>query len=118
MELKLEAFVASFARHTIEQTSAILRGDAKAGNRHARQRIDAFKKLRAYGDTGRDALVVLLKHPNVDVRTMAATYLLRYKTEEAKAVLEEAAKGQGLVAFEAAETLKRWEEGTWVLDPA
>ncbi len=48
---------------------------------------------------------------------MAATYLLRYRTAEAKAILEEAAKGQGLVAFEAGEALKRWEEGVWALDP-
>ncbi|EPX56761.1 hypothetical protein D187_007195 [Cystobacter fuscus DSM 2262] len=32
-------------------------------------------------------------------------------------VREEAAKGQGLVPFEAGQALKRWEEGTWALDP-
>ncbi|HYO52740.1 MAG TPA: DUF2019 domain-containing protein [Archangium sp.] len=75
-------------------------------------------KLRAHGDAGRDALAVLLTHPSMDVRTAAAAFLLRYRTAEAKAVLEEAAKGQGLIPFGASEALKRWEEGTWELDPA
>lgn|GEM_PF-3435773 len=48
---------------------------------------------------------------------MAAAHLLRYRTDEAKAVLEEAAKGQGLIPFGAQQALKRWEEGTWALDP-
>jgi hypothetical protein len=114
----LDCLVESFAHHTTAQTAAILRGDAKAGNKHAKQRISAFKKLCAHGNAGRDALAVLLTHPDVDVRTMAAAYLLRYRTAEAIAVLEEAARGQGLIAFEAGEALKRWEEGTWALDPA
>nr|WP_160174483.1 hypothetical protein [Archangium violaceum] len=46
----------------------------------------------------------------------ADALLLRHRTAEAKAVLEEAAKGKGLVPFEASEALKRWEEGTWSLD--
>lgn len=115
--MTLEDLVGKFAQHTIAQTSAIFRGDAKTGNKHARQRYAAFKKLCAHGNAGRDALTVLLTHPNMDVRTMAATYLLRHRTAEAKAVLEEAARGQGLIAFEAGEALKRWEEGTWALDP-
>jgi hypothetical protein len=34
------------------------------------------------------------------------------------AVLEAAARGEGLAAFEAAQVLKNWENGTWALDPA
>jgi len=48
---------------------------------------------------------------------MAATYLLPRRTAEARAVLDEAAKGEGLIAFEAAESLKRWDEGAWELGP-
>ena len=107
-----------FAHHTAEQTDAIFRGDARIGNRHAKQRIATFKKLRAHGNAGRDALAMLLTHPRMDVRGMAAVYLLRYQPAEAKAVLLEIAKGEGLAAFEASEALKRWEEGTWALGPA
>lgn len=117
MELELERLVEAFAANVAAQTDAIWQGDAKTGNKHARQRVAVFKKLRAHGNAGREALTVLFRHPNPDVRSMAATYLLRYKTAEAKAVLEDVSKGQGLIAFEAQQALLRWEEGTWALDP-
>lgn len=115
---ELEKWVEEFARHVEAQTEAIWRGDAKAGNKHADQYFAAFDKLCAHGDAGRDALASLFSHPNMDVRTTAATFLLRHRTAEARAILEEAAKGKGLVAFASAQALKRWEEGSWALDPA
>ncbi|NVJ25295.1 DUF2019 domain-containing protein [Myxococcus sp. AM011] len=115
--MKLEDLVEQFAQNVIAQNEAIFRGDAKTGNKHARKYGDAVDKLLAQGNAGRDALAVLLKHERMDVRVMAAAHLLRYRTVEAKAVLEEAAKGQGLIPFGAQQALKRWEEGTWALDP-
>jgi len=116
--MKFEGLVEAFAQHTAAQTDAIFRGDAKTGNKHANRRIAAFKMLCAHGDAGRDALAVLFKHPRMDVRAMAAAYLLRHRTAEAKAVLTDISKGEGLAAFGASEALKRWEEGVWALDPA
>ncbi len=116
--MSLGELVEAFAHHTAAQTDAIFRGDAKTGNKHASKRIAAFKKLRAHGDSGRDALTVLFNHPRMDVRVMAAAYLLRHRTAEAKSVLVEISKGEGLAAFGASEALKRWEEGVWALDPA
>ena len=118
MVMDLESIVREFAQHVQAQTEATWRGDAKTANKHAKKVIAAFMKLRTIGDAGRDALAVLFSHARMDVRVMAAVYLLRHRTAEAKAVLEEAAKGQGLVPFGASEALKRWEEGTWALDPA
>lgn len=115
--MKLEELVEQFAENVAAQTDAIWRGDAKTGNKHARKYTAAFDKLRAQGNAGRDALAVLLKHPRMDVRVTAAACLLRHRTAEAKAVLEEAAKGEGLIPFEAQQALLRWEEGTWALDP-
>jgi hypothetical protein len=115
--MKLEQLVEQFAKNVAEQTDAIWRGDARTGNKHARKYGATFDKLRAHGDAGRDALAVLLEHPRIDVRVMAAAHLLRYRTAEARAVLEEAAKGDGLVSFKAGQALKRWEDGTWALDP-
>lgn len=109
--------VEQFAANVVRQTEAIERGDAVASNRFADEYIGAWRRLREIGDAGREALAELLSHHEVDVRTAAATFLLRYRTAEAKQVLEEAAEGQGLVAFEAAQALKRWEEGDWHLDP-
>ncbi|MCY1075044.1 DUF2019 domain-containing protein [Archangium lansingense] len=115
--MKLEELVEQFAQNVAAQTDAIWRGDAKTGNKHAKKYGAAFDKLRTHGDAGRDALAELFKHPRPDVRVMAAAHLLRYRTAEAKAVLEEVAKGEGLVSFKAEQALKRWEEGTWALDP-
>jgi hypothetical protein len=115
--MTLEGLVAHFARHVQAETEAGWRGDVKAANEHVKKYAAAFNKLREHGDAGRDALAVLLKHPRMDVRVTAAACLLRHRTAEAKAVLEEAARGEGMVPFEAQEALKRWEEGTWALDP-
>ena len=115
--MNFEKLVQQFAENVEAQTAAIWRADARTGNQHADKYIAAFAKLRAHGDEGREALAVLLKHPSVDVRTMAAAYLLRYRTAEAKAVLEEAARGEGMIAFECQYTLKHWADGTWALDP-
>ncbi|WNG43560.1 DUF2019 domain-containing protein [Archangium minus] len=117
MVKSLEKLVEEFAYHVQAQTQEIFRGDAKTGNKHAKKAVAAFLELRSRGDTGRDALAVLFTHPSMDVRTSAAAFLLRHRTAEAKAVLEEAAKGQGLIPFEASEALKRWADGTWALDP-
>ncbi|MBZ4397534.1 DUF2019 domain-containing protein [Myxococcus sp. MISCRS1] len=115
--MDLEKLVEEFALNVAAQNEAIFRGDAKTGNKHARKYGAAVDTLLSHGDKGRDALLVLLKHERMDVRVMAAAHLLRYRTAEAKAVLEEAAKGKGLVPFGAQQALKRWEEGTWALDP-
>jgi Domain of unknown function (DUF2019) len=116
--MEFEELVEEFAHNVAAQNDAIFQqGDAHKGNRHAARYIAAFKKLRAAGDAGRDALATLFTHPRMDVRVAAAIYLLRHRTEEARAILVGAARGEGLTAFEAAHNLKRWEEGTWALDP-
>lgn len=115
--MPLEDLVEQFARHVQAETEAGWRGDARAANKHVKKYTAAFEKLRTHGDAGRDALAVLLKHSRMEVRVTAAACLLRHRTSEAKAVLEEAAKGEGMVPFEAQQALKRWEEGTWALDP-
>jgi hypothetical protein len=114
---KLEKLVEEFAQNVAAQTDEIAHGDAAQGNRHAKRYLSSFDKLCTHGDVGRDALAVLFTHPRVDVRVMAAAFLLRHRTAEAKAVLVEAAKHKGLSALGAQQTLKNWESGTWTLDP-
>lgn len=117
MVKSFKELVEEFAYHVQAQTEQIVGGDAKTGNKHAKKAIAAFLQLRSRGDAGRDALAALFSHPRMDVRVTAASFLLRHRTAEAKAILTEAAKGKGLIPFEASEALKRWEEGTWALDP-
>jgi hypothetical protein len=117
MVKELNKLVAEFAENVAAQTEAIKRGDAKTGNKHANRYIAVLKKLRSEGNVGRDALATLLQHSRPDVRVKAAAFLLRYRTAEAKAVLEAAASGNGVAAIGAIMTLRHWEEGTWNLDP-
>ncbi len=115
----LAKLVKEFGDNVAAQTDAIWAGDAKTGNKHARRYIRAFERLRAIGDEGRDALVPLMSTEHrPDVRAMAAVCLLRYRHEEARAVLTELGRGKGLVSFGAQEALKRWAEGAWQIDPA
>ena len=115
--LDASELVRQFAEEVAKQTDAIWKGDHRAGNKHAKRYIAIFGKLRVMGDPGREALAVLFRHERPDVRVAAAAYLLRFRTHEALSVLREAAKGSSMVAFEAGEAVKRWEEGTWALDP-
>ncbi|HVG62511.1 MAG TPA: DUF2019 domain-containing protein [Hyalangium sp.] len=115
--MTLTELVEQFAQHVAAQTDAIWKGDAKLGNKHAKQYLTALDKLLSYGNSGRDALASLLTHPRMDVRVKAAAYLLRYRTTEAKRVLEDAAKREGMIPFIASQVLKNWEDGTWALDP-
>jgi hypothetical protein len=116
--MNLDVLVQEFANSVAAQAEAIAEGDPKTGNKFARRYIAAFSKLRARGDEGRDALASLFQDPRAEVRVMAAAYLLRHCGDKARAVLTAEAEGKGLTAFGAAQALKRWEEGTWALDPA
>jgi hypothetical protein len=115
---KIQKLVQEFEECVIAQTEALKNADHKTGNRFARRYIRAFSKLTKFGDEGRDALAALFSHPRQDVKVMAAVFLLRYRHVQATAILVEAARGVGLVAFGAQEALKRWEEGAWALDPS
>jgi len=114
---EIHKWVQDFADSVIQQTEAIQRGDHRTANKYAKRYIAAFGKIRTIGNAGRDALASLLTHSRGDVRVMAATFLLRHRTEDALEVLRAEATGEGIVAFGASEAIKRWEEGTWTIDP-
>jgi len=114
--MNVESLAEEFAQNVAAQTDAIMRGDSKLGNKCAKRYTAAFKKLRDYGEAGRDALAALFSHPRMDVRVYAAVFLLSEIPEQAKPVLEEAAKGEGMIPFEASQALKHWNAGTWSLE--
>lgn len=117
MNQKMMRLVSMFAENAIAQKHAIMAGNARLSNKCANKCLSSFVALRTLGNEGREALSTLFNHEQPAVRSMSAAFLLRYKTNEALQILEAMAHGQGLVAFEARETIKRWNEGAWNLDP-
>lgn len=111
-----DRLVRSFAESVVAQTNAMWAGDARASNRFANQTVRAYRQLREQGEDGLEALSQLLADESPDVRSAAAAFLLKYKTEEALAVLREVARRPGLIGFKAGEAIKRWESGEWHLD--
>ena len=116
MSKSIQSLVNDFAQQVQAQRTALKRGDVAAGNRHAEKCFAAWDTLRSvYGDAGRDGLVALFQHPDIEVKLMAATFLLRHKTVAATRILEEAAAAGD---YAAKLTLDHWRDGTWKLDPA
>lgn len=116
--MSMEKLVKTFAENVAKQNACIQEGNSVEGNKAAKKYIKAFRDIIAqFGDEGRDALTTLFFSQDDGIRAMAAAFLLRYKTEESKKILSEISTGNDFVSFGAGETLKRWNEGVWALDP-
>lgn len=113
---QVEMSVVAFAECVLAMKECLRGNNYKKHNKLAKQLEAIWNELRSTGDVGREALAVLLRDRRPDVRAMAAVHLLKYKTLEARRVLEEVSEGDGLAAFGAAEALQRWDEGSWHLD--
>ncbi len=115
MKNEIAELVATFANSVIAQDEA---RTAAEGNRHATAQLHAFDTLtERFGDRVREALTSLFVHDYLRVRCMAAAFLLRYRHQEARTVLEELSDGTGIAALGAQCTLGNWESGDWELDP-
>jgi hypothetical protein len=114
MKAHLRQLADTFCRSVVAQDAAIARGDARTGNAHARKYFAAFDDLIAEADGGMDAALTLLTDERPNVRVMAASLLLLSirspPVRSALEVLEAEAKGAGLVAFGAKQSLARWQE--------
>jgi len=106
-----EQLTRAFAEAVIAQNRCIEKGDARAGNRHAKVYVSAGKQLLANGEAGIEVFCSLLSHPSSAVRVAAAAVLLKSRTEQAVATLRPIAQGRGLSALEAQMTLERYERG-------
>jgi hypothetical protein len=105
----LDKLVAEFARSVRAQNEAIARHDPVEGNKFAQSYFSAAKALVAHGAEGINAFACLLADPCIDVRTMAAAFLIPFKTNESKIVLELSSQGIGIIALGAKMALQRWE---------
>ncbi len=111
----LRRLVDEFAAAVEKQTEAIDSHEPERGNEFAQQYVASFRELKTAGKPGLDALADLLRDSRRDVRTMAACFLLRHRTDEALTILKSAAAEKGVIGLGAALTLRRWEDGSWNL---
>jgi hypothetical protein len=116
----IDELVNEFVEGIVQQSIEINRGSVKGSDVAHNRILHAFKSLTANcGDSGRDALKVLFNHSNARVRIVAASFLLRYCTYEALAVLRnEVELGEKYTSFAARCSIMNWEKGEWSLDPS
>jgi hypothetical protein len=103
---RLNAYVEAAAAHG----RATVEGDSKSAN-HAHGRLAAvYRELR--DEEQRERLLPLLNHADVAVRAWAAAHALEFAPDQGERVLEEvAATEQGILGFDAQQTLSVWREG-------
>jgi len=111
----IETLITEFADASIKADEFTFT-DGKAARRYSEKQVRCWKRIRKIGNEAKEVMARLFDHPDPSARVAAAGCLLRYKTDEALAVLRDAAQHEGLVPFMARECLKRWEEGEWHLD--
>ena len=107
---KINELVTSFICGIREQNLAIEQGNPQVGNKCALLYCAAAKELLSRGKDGLEAFSALLEHSNIFVRTMAAAFLIPFKTIESKAVLELSAESLNTAGLGAKIALRRWKE--------
>jgi hypothetical protein len=98
-----------FEEAAIKHADATELGDYKTANKNAvklGKAIDFIKK-----ENQLHVLADFFTHHSDGVKSWAASFLLSIKEREATKVLEEVAKGGGIVAFSAEVTLSEWRDG-------
>jgi len=107
---ELDPRVSAYAESAAEHGRATIEGDSASAN-DAHDRLAAvYGELRDDGQQAR--LLPLLSHADVGVRAWAAAHALQFAPEQGEQVLEEiAATGQGILGFDARQTLSVWREG-------
>jgi hypothetical protein len=102
--------VSAYAGAAAAHGRATVEGDSKRAN-DAHDRLAAvYRELRDEGQRGR--LLPLLSHADVAVRVWAAAHALEFAPDQGERVLEQiAATEQGILGFDAKQTLNVWRQG-------
>lgn len=87
--LTVEQLVAAFEAMGIEQAHAELHGKISKYNRLFEKMVAIQDELKVRADDQRSALVSLLRHPNPQVRYMAAEYTLAVAPRESRQTLQD-----------------------------
>lgn len=110
MKIKnIDEALSLFEKAAIEQGEAIKLGKHKKANRN----YDKMKNVVIYlrNNESLNRLSIFYVHPNVSVRTWAASYLLPLYEKESIRVLKEIVKMNILGSLDAEMTIKEWKKG-------
>jgi hypothetical protein len=94
---------------------ATLSGDYEAANRNHDELVALDPMIRAFGDTGKAALLELVEDADEAVVCWSATHALAFDEARALAALEPLAKKQGPMGFNAKMVIRQWKKGELVL---
>lgn len=98
-----------FEDAAIKYGEAIRNGKSKIANRNFDILADIAKYLRK--NNSLYELSIFYTHPDISLRSWAATYLLPVYEKESIKVLKEIAKMDGIESFNAEMTIKEWKNG-------
>lgn len=113
---RLERILRRFEVAAKAHYAALEAMNSEEAEHQARIIAQLFARIVSTGDQGRQGLLFLALSPDKAVCGMAAVYSLRYRPEQALAVLRKLAKEGGLMGFRASVAIQRWEAGEWDID--
>ncbi|MBI1922030.1 MAG: hypothetical protein HYS23_13220 [Geobacter sp.] len=90
--------------------------NAEEAEHQARVISQLYARIVSSGEQGRQGLFLLTLNADKAVCGMAAVYSLRYRPEEALAVLRRLSMEEDLIGFRAGFAIQRWEAGEWDID--
>lgn len=107
------ALVAEYVHHASTYGRALSEGNSKQANKSHAEVTELHRMLRARGEAAQRELLGLLEHPDLAVRSWAATHALEFAPECGVPVLEKIAEqGPVPLCLSAEFTLERWREGS------
>jgi len=108
---KLSLLIHRFAVAAQAHQAALEDMDEERANAHARVISGLHETISRNGDSGRNALLLLLDSSNEVVAGMAAVFSLSYNSSRSLEVLRVLAGKGGLIGFRASVAIERWENG-------
>lgn len=112
---KAAELVEEFARVVGERDPSLFANKGRRYRKLADRSIKLAEKIWSYGDEGREAMAVLLDHPDPNVASEAAAYLVGWDSR-ALDVLRECAKRDDFLGWVSRECLERWKENPTLLE--
>jgi hypothetical protein len=108
----IEGLIAEYTKSAIEHGLGTENGNSKRTNRAYDKIHRCYQSLKNFGDLGSQAITNLMEHENDSVKCWSAYHSLLYHRQKAVETLEDLAKKDGIIAFNAEMTLELWKKGT------